>query len=182
MNNADPIQEIEPREAQALLSAGGAVLVDVREPDEQARERIAGARLVPLSRFDPRSFPEHSTLIIHCQRGGRSMDAARRAAASGRRTVMSVKGGIEAWRRAGLPTERDARAPLPIMRQVQIVVGAAVLVCSVLAAFVSPWFLLLTGFFGAGLLFAGLSGMCGIAAVLSRMPWNRVKPPMNRRS
>jgi len=61
---------------------------------------------------------------------------------------------------------------MPIMRQVQVVVGFMVLLSSALAALVSPWFLLLTGFFGAGLLFAGLTGTCGMAALLGRMPWN----------
>ncbi|WP_343125582.1 YgaP-like transmembrane domain [Stenotrophomonas sp. SAU14A_NAIMI4_8] len=40
-------------------------------------------------------------------------------------------------------------------------------------ATVSPWFHALSGFVGAGLLFAGVSGFCGLARVLMRMPWNR---------
>lgn len=32
---------------------------------------------------------------------------------------------------------------------------------------------LLSGFVGAGLMFAGISGFCGLARLLVRMPWNR---------
>jgi hypothetical protein len=87
--------------------------------------------------------------------------------------LFSLKGGIGGWKAAGLATVVNRGAPIPVMRQVQIVVGAIVLLGSVLAATVSPWFLLLTGFFGLGLLFAGVTGTCGMAAFLGLMPWNR---------
>jgi len=38
---------------------------------------------------------------------------------------------------------------------------------------VSPWFFALSGFVGAGLTFAGLSGTCAMASLLAVMPWNR---------
>ncbi|MFN3400784.1 MAG: YgaP-like transmembrane domain [Ferrovibrio sp.] len=44
---------------------------------------------------------------------------------------------------------------------------------AVLAWFVSPWFILLSGFVGAGLMMAGLTGFCGMARLLAAMPWNR---------
>jgi hypothetical protein len=39
--------------------------------------------------------------------------------------------------------------------------------------FVSPWFLALSLFIGSGLVFAGVSGWCGMAKLLATMPWNR---------
>ncbi|WP_419866828.1 YgaP family membrane protein [Altericroceibacterium endophyticum] len=59
------------------------------------------------------------------------------------------------------------------MRQVQITAGTLILIGVLLAAFVAPGFIWLSGFVGAGLLFAGLSGWCGMATLLSAMPWNR---------
>ncbi|MBM4108785.1 MAG: rhodanese-like domain-containing protein [Phycisphaerae bacterium] len=172
------IREIEPREAADWVRSGRAVLVDVREPDEYAAERIEGATLVPLSRFEFARLPSalEAPVVFHCRSGRRSLEAAARASGGGWSGVYNLKGGIEAWKGAGLPVIRT-RAPISIMRQVQIVVGAGVLAGSVLAWLVSPWFLLLTGFFGAGLLFAGSTGMCGMAAVLGAMPWNRALRP-----
>ncbi len=59
------------------------------------------------------------------------------------------------------------------MQQVQIVAGSLVLLGVVLGYLLNPAFFLLSGFVGAGLLFAGLSGWCGMALLLAKMPWNR---------
>jgi rhodanese-related sulfurtransferase len=98
------IPEIDAPTAQAMLAAGKAVLIDVREADEFARERIPGARLVPLSTFDPGAIPA-GAVILQCRVGRRSMDAAQRLAATGRTELFNLRGGIDAWRRAGLALE-----------------------------------------------------------------------------
>jgi rhodanese-related sulfurtransferase len=96
--------------------------------------------------------------------------------AAGHADVTCLKGGLDAWKAAGLPTEKNAAAPaIPIMRQVQITAGSIVLIGTVLAWLVSPLFLGLTGFIGAGLLVSGLTGTCGMANMLRLMPWNRVQ-------
>jgi hypothetical protein len=59
------------------------------------------------------------------------------------------------------------------MRQVQITVGAVSATGAVLALMVNPWFALVPLAAGCGLLFAGISGFCGLALVLAKMPWNR---------
>ena len=84
-----------------------------------------------------------------------------------------LEGGLQAWKRAGLPVIADRKAPLPIMRQVQIVAGSLVLLGIVLAVLVSPWFMALSAFVGAGLIVAGITGFCGMANLLLHMPWNR---------
>jgi hypothetical protein len=65
---------------------------------------------------------------------------------------------------------------MSIMRQVQLVVGVGVLIGAALAWWVHPGFVIIPAFLGAGLAFAGATGTCGLAAVLSRMPWNRGAP------
>ena len=113
-------------------------------------------------------------MLFHCRSGLRTQAhaSALETAANGCEAYI-VEGGLDAWKRAGLPVAADAGAPLELNRQVQIAVGGLLLLGSALAALASPWFLLLTGFLGAGLLFAGLSGFCGMALLLARMPWNR---------
>ena len=46
------LREAEPGTVKAWLESDQAVLIDIREPDEYAREHIPGAQLVPLSGFD----------------------------------------------------------------------------------------------------------------------------------
>lgn len=174
------ILEVEPREVAAWLTSSEAVLVDVREPDEHAHERIEGAASMPLSSFNPERLDAVTSrgarIVFHCKGGKRSAEAARLTIAAGSaRQVASLKGGIDAWKAAGLPTRRDRRAPaLSVMRQVQLTVGLGVLVGSALAWFVDARFIALPAFLGAGLAFAGATGTCALASVLAAMPWNRV--------
>jgi rhodanese-related sulfurtransferase len=170
------LRQINAENAKTLLDRGDAVLIDVREPDEHARERIAGARLAPLSHFDPQVFASEraKTAVFHCNSGNRTRQSADRLLAAGFEQTYELDGGLMAWKRAGLPVVVDRKAPLPIMRQVQIVAGALVLLGVVLAALVSPWFMALSAFVGAGLVMAGVTGFCGMARLLARMPWNRV--------
>lgn len=84
-----------------------------------------------------------------------------------------LEGGIDAWKKAGLPVAFDRKAPIPTMRQVQIVAGSLVVLGTVLGATVAPAFYALSAFVGAGLVFAGVTGFCGMERVLALMPWNR---------
>lgn len=172
------VRTVSPQEASALLRERGTLLVDVREADEHNAERIAGAVLHPLSRFDAGAIPLHGRqrVVFHCRSGKRSAEAARLASglqAAGVE-VCSLDGGIEAWRSAGLPTIRTAGASrVSVMRQVQMTIGAGVLGGCAAAWFVDPRFVAIPAFFGAGLLFAGVTGTCGLASLLSLMPWNK---------
>lgn len=175
MPTHDPVVEIDAATLRQWIEQGRAVVVDVREPDEHARERIPGSRLVPLSRFDPAQVPAppDANVVLHCKGGVRSAQAAARLVGAGRAGVMHLKGGLDAWKSAGGPTEQNPRVPISIMRQVQITVGVLVLATCALAWLASPYFLALTAVLGAGLLFSGATGTCGMAAVLALMPWNR---------
>ena len=57
--------------------------------------------------------------------------------------------------------------------EVQITAGSLVVLGIVLALLVSPWFMALSAFVGAGLTFSGLSGTCAMASILAHMPWNK---------
>lgn len=169
------LKTVTPEEAARMLHEG-ATLVDVREPDEHARARIPGARNLPLSRLEEAEFAVHEgkPVLFHCRSGARTEGhAGRLAARAGTCEAFIVAGGLEAWRRAGLPVAEDRRQPLELMRQVQIAAGSLVLLGVVLGALVSPLLYGIAAFVGAGLVFAGVSGTCGMAALLRRMPWNR---------
>jgi len=171
------LQTIAPDAAAHLMREGAATLVDVREPDEYARERIPGARNLPLSRLEEieQAVPPGRPVLFHCRSGARTQGNAQRLAAkAGLGQAYVVEGGLQAWKQAGLPVAEDRRQPLELMRQVQITAGSLVLLGVVLGALVSPWFYGLSGFVGAGLVFAGVTGTCGLASLLRLMPWNRV--------
>ena len=168
-------QTVSPRAAADLLTSGSATLVDVREPDEHRREHVAGAALHPSSAFSVTGFPASTgrCMLVLCRSGNRAGKVAAALRAAGRTDVSVVEGGLTGWQAAGLPVVRDASAPLPIVRQVMIAAGLLIVAFTALAAFVNPWFLAGTGFMGAGLAFAGVTGICGMATVLAKMPWNR---------
>lgn len=169
------MKTITPQDAARLLHEG-ATLVDVREPDEHARERIPGARNLPLSRLEEAELAVHQgrPVLFHCRSGARTQgNAARLAAKAGACEAYVVEGGLQAWKQAGLPVAEDRRQPLELMRQVQIAAGTMVVLGVLLGVLVSPWFLALSGFVGAGLVFAGVTGTCGLASLLRLMPWNR---------
>lgn len=167
---------ISPARAAELIRANEAVLIDIREADERARAHVPGSSHLPLSRLEEKgpALPPGRALIFHCASGARTaQEAGRLAARAGAGEAFVMEGGLVAWRRAGLPVAEDRSAPLPIMRQVQIAAGGLVLLGVLLGALVAPGFHLIAGFVGAGLVFAGISGRCGMAMLLAAMPWNR---------
>ncbi|MCG9890727.1 MAG: rhodanese-like domain-containing protein [Thermosynechococcaceae cyanobacterium MS004] len=150
-------------------------LVDVREPSEYAAEHISGAVLVPLSRFSPAQIPvvKDKKLVLYCRSGNRSGQAAQRLFQAGFQDVTHLSCGLSDWAEKGLPLNIDKTAPISLMRQVQIVAGSLMLTGTVLGALVSPWFLLLSGFVGAGLVFAGVTDTCAMAMLLAKLPYNQ---------
>jgi rhodanese-related sulfurtransferase len=166
---------LDPRVVAERLRRGEVVLVDIREPDEFAREHIAGAVAAPLSRFEAAhlKLEPGRDVVFHCRSGGRTSSACDRLAGAADGPAFVLEGGLEAWKRQKLPVVADRRRPIEVMRQVQITAGSLVLAGVVLGVFVHPAFLGLSAFVGAGLAFAGASGWCGMARLLQVMPWNR---------
>ncbi len=108
-DNQATVREIDSAQASDWLKAGDAVLIDVREVAEFAAERIPGALLSPLSTFDPASLAglKGKRVVVACLAGGRSMRAAQALApVLGAANVVSLAGGLGAWKQAGLPTVR----------------------------------------------------------------------------
>jgi rhodanese-related sulfurtransferase len=169
------LKTVSPERAAELVRAG-AVLVDVREADEHARERIPGARHHALTRID-RDSPALSgddVLIFHCRSGARTKgNAAWLAAAAPKCETYILDGGIDAWKKAGLPVTLDRSQPIDLLRQMQITAGSLALLGVVLGTWLNPDFYALSAFIGAGLVFAGISGVCPMVRLLAVMPWNR---------
>jgi rhodanese-related sulfurtransferase len=171
-------KSISPRELHLLLLEGSAPeILDVRTPVEYAAEHIPGARLVPLDELDVSAFlkqrgPSNKPLYVLCQSGGRAGRAIGMFRRAGFDSCMLVDGGMQAWIDGGLPLTRGESKVLPLMRQVQLTVGLVSAIGAALAITVNPLFALVPLVTGFGLFFAGLTGFCGLALVLAKMPWN----------
>lgn len=167
---------VTPEQAKRLIQEG-AILIDIREADEHARERIPGAHHLALSKLDEADIAVHrgKPVIFHCRSGARTLSNADRLAGQfgGDCEAYVVDGGLDAWRKAGLPVVADRRAPLELQRQVQIGAGSLAFLGTLLGLTVSPWFFAIPLFVGGGLTVAGMTGFCGMAMLLMRAPWNR---------
>ena len=169
------LKTITPQEAKKLMD-DGAKLVDIREKDEHAREKIPQSINVAVSRLNEEKIipNEKNIIIFHCRSGMRTMQNASKLKDSVGDACEAyiVEGGIDAWKKAGLPVDLNKSQPIDLMRQVQIGAGTLALAGSALAFIVDPAFLAIPAFVGAGLLLAGTTGFCGMARILIHMPWN----------
>ena len=169
------LKTISPTHAAELMRKG-AVLIDIREAGEHAREHIPGARHHALSRIDKNTPVRQGddVLVFHCRSGARTKtNASKLAAAAPACETYILDGGIDAWKNAGLPVKLDRSQPIDMMRQVQIAAGSLILIGAALGYALTPAFYGLSAFVGAGLLFTGATGFCGMTRLLALLPRNR---------
>ncbi len=166
---------LKPADVAERLKAHTAVLIDIREPDEFAREHVDGAVHAPLSAFDQATFklPDGRAVIYACRTGNRTGVNCERLASRVPGEAFVLEGGLDAWKAQGLSTKTDASKPIELMRQVQMTAGGLILIGAALGLLVHPAFWGLSAFVGAGLFVAGATGFCGMARLLGAMPWNR---------
>jgi rhodanese-related sulfurtransferase len=172
-------QTISPKELYGLLTGGHrAFVLDVRTPAEYAAAHVPGARLAPLDKLDAGAFlktqvRDDKPIYVLCQGGARARRAIEKFQRAGFYECVLVEGGTQAWMEAGLPVNRSERKVLPLMQQVQLTIGLVSGMGAGLALAVNKWFALIPLATGCGLLVAGLTGFCGLAMLLAKMPWNR---------
>lgn len=167
---------ISAKELQDLYQKPKLVICDIREADEFAREHIVGAQNTPLSKFDfntLNSMNDEKIVVFHCQSGNRTKMNESKLKALNCKTVFILKDGLSEWKSQGCAVAINNKAPLPLMRQVQIVAGFLILLGVILSFTLSAYYSLLSGFVGAGLMFAGITGYCGMANLLMLLPYNK---------
>lgn len=175
-----PTATISPAELAARLqTAPDLTVIDVRTPAEFAELHAVPARNLPLPDATPEALasighndPSRPVYIL-CQSGKRAEACSTRLAAAGFAQAVVVTGGTEAWAAANLPIVRGESGGIGLERQVRIVAGAIVFTGVILSVTVHPTFVWMSGFVGAGLVFAGLTGFCGMGLLLAKAPWNR---------
>lgn len=106
-----PPEKLAPRKVSALVKAGRAEIVDVREAEERHLV-VPGARWMPMSRANDEkawaefvsSLPKDKTIVFHCATGGRAKRAAEKLSARGFKTAYFES--PDQWKAAGLPVEK----------------------------------------------------------------------------
>lgn len=169
-----PIKTVNAITLKEWIREDKAIVIDVREPEEHQANNIPNSILIPLGTISKKLLPKNDKkhIVIHCLSGSRSNKAVEKLLAEDSQLdLYNLAGGISEWDKLENPSK------ISIDRQVHITVGCAVLITSILGHFISPVFLLLTGFFGAGLMFSGLSNLCLLGILLARMPWNKSSKP-----
>ena len=159
-----------------LLRRPDVRLLDVRTPGEYESVHIEGAYNVPLDTLaehgpEIRAHVDEPVVLI-CQSGQRARRAEEALREAGMPNLHVLDGGVNGWIAAGKPVRRGA-ARLSLERQVRIVAGTLAAIGGILALAMNAWFAILPAFVGTGLAFAGVTNTCGMALLLSRLPYNR---------
>jgi len=170
-------QLLTPAQLSILsVSRSDTRILDVRTPGEFESSHIRGAYNVPLDTLGEHSAEVSSgvtaPVVLVCQSGGRARKAEQALREAGMENLHVLEGGMNAWVAAGMPVGGRAQR-ISLDRQVRIVAGALAATGGLLAYFVNPAFAFLPAFVGSGLVFAGATDRCGMALVLSRLPYNR---------
>ena len=180
------VDELRARRAELTV-------IDVRTPGEFAGGHVPGAHNIPLDRLDEaedalRVAAVRGPLALVCASGNRSLTALRTLREAGI-AAASVEGGTKGWSEAGHPLDRPAlpegaRPRWPMERQVRLAAGSLVLL-GLGTGLAFPRARLLSAGIGAGLVYSAVSDTCGLAAVLSKLPYNRgaaceLRPTLDR--
>lgn len=155
--------------------ADGVQIVDVRTPAEFEAAHIVGSKLAPLDSLDPAqikaAFNSDQPLYVVCRSGNRAKLAIEKFHAASCESAVLLEGGITAWEKQNLPLNRG-REVMGLERQVRIAAGLLVF-SGTLLSLLNPWFLIVPGFVGAGLAFAGITDSCAMGMLIAKAPWNR---------
>ncbi|HEX6137208.1 MAG TPA: rhodanese-like domain-containing protein [Casimicrobiaceae bacterium] len=105
-----PVREIGTLDATRLINSENPLVLDVRETGEFAGGRLPNALHIPLSQLKDRGaeLTKHVArpVIVYCERGMRSGAATSTLARLGFQRVQSLRGGLRAWKDAGLPVQK----------------------------------------------------------------------------
>jgi len=151
------------------------IVIDVRSKKEYDAVNINESINIPLDQIEKhkKELEKYDTVYIHCQSGNRSQKACQYLSDLKNTNVVNILGGIQEWQSKGLPVVKSKNIHFSIIQQVHIIAGSLILLGVILSKFLNPNLIYLSGVIGAGLLFAGLTGWCGMAKILSKMPWNK---------
>lgn len=156
-------------------------VLDLRTAAEVKTERLPGCLHIPLQELTAQRLQEQikqhkkdgSCIYLLCQSGKRAEMAAQQLADNAPGELIIVEGGINALKHNNIALQCSGGKTISLERQVRIAAGLLVFTGVVLGTWVNPGFYALSGFVGAGLVFAGVTDTCAMGMLIARMPWNR---------
>lgn len=159
-------------------------VIDVRTPAEFGEVHVPGAINIPLADIpghlsELRAKSEERPMVLMCRTQNRIKLVYDQFQQAGVNNCHLLEGGITAWKAAGHPIVEGQRA-ISLEGQVRMVAGALIVLGTILGVAVNPWFLAVPAGVGAGLFHAGYTDSCLMGTILAKLPFNRVKPPLNR--
>lgn len=172
-------KHIHPQELMANKTAATCIL-DVRTAAEVKASSLPGSLHIPLHELTAERLQQEihnngkngSSIYLLCQGGKRAEMAAGQLQGKIDAELIVIEGGINSIKAANIPLNQGKGA-ISLERQVRIVAGFLVLLGVILGFQVNTGFFGLSGFVGAGLMFAGITDTCMMGLLLARMPWNR---------
>lgn len=195
------IKSINPEELKQVDLSKGMIL-DIRTQMEHTEKHLACRHAhVPFDEGDPKKFmmrhgfDKDGKVYILCESGARSKKMAEKFTSEGYENIYVIKGGLKACENIGHEIkERDAQPHMvkhsvlqvkgfiSLERQVRIAAGLFAVFGAGLALTIHSLFALIPLFVGLGLIFAGVTDRCGVALILTKAPWNKIKDPSDASS
>lgn len=171
------MKQTTPRELHKLMRENkiqNDIVIDVREPGEYRREHILHAKNMPLGELEENinALKKYKKVYVGCQSGGRSAQACELLDQAGLKNIIDIKGGLHAWDKYDLPTVKG-EGMISVVRQTRFVIGLMVLIGFFGGMYLWWPLYILTVIAGVGLVFAGLTGTCGMMVLIRHMPWNK---------
>lgn len=156
-------------------------VLDLRTTAEVQSECLNNCICLPVQELTGERFNQvlndaghtDDPVYLLCQSGKRAQMAVEKLQGQTHRPLVIIEGGLNALKAHGVPVQSSGRKIISLERQVRIAAGALALLGALLGYFVHPYFVGISGFVGAGLMFAGITDTCGMALCLARMPWNK---------
>jgi len=163
------------------LKKADTCIVDVRTPAEVNAASLPNSLQIPLHELTPQALQaaiknngkDGSKVYLLCQAGRRAEMAADQLTGHIDAEFYVIDGGMNAIQQAQIPVVQTGRQVISLERQVRIAAGFLVFTGVVLGSAVNNWFYGLSGFIGAGLMFAGITDTCMMGMLIARMPWNK---------
>ncbi len=173
-------KRIHPVDLMANKTADMCIL-DVRTAAELKAAALPDCLHIPLHELTParlqneieKSGKSGAQVYLLCQGGKRAEMAANQLAGTVDAELVIIEGGLNAVQAAQIPLQQTGNTVMSLERQVRIAAGFLVLAGVILGFVVNSGFFVLSGFVGAGLMFAGITDTCMMGMLIARMPWNR---------